>query len=266
MPLFVVATPIGNLGDLSPRAKTVLGEASVILCEDTRRTRKLLSAVGIPAPTLWSCHAHNEHTRIEAILDRLRGGASVALVTDAGTPAISDPGIPVVRAAHHAQIPVVVVPGPSSVVAAMSAAGIEATWMHFVGFPPRKQGERERWIAEISRLKGAVVMLESGRRVGGLIAALAAQLPQREACLCRELTKLHEEIVLAPLPSLCTDPQQGEVVLVLGPGEAVQEVAAHEQLGEDAGLKTIAGVLAKRWGRSRREAYQALVALERELD
>lgn len=259
MPLLVVATPIGNRGDLSPRAREALATADLVLAEDTRHSRALLAGLEIPAPPMMSCHAHNEQARLDEVMARLERGEVVALITDAGTPAISDPGGRVVRAAHEAGHPVRVVPGPSSVIAALSVSGLPATPFHFLGFPPRKAGELRSWIAEASRLPGALVMLESGRRLGELLAALAEALPDREATVCRELSKLHEEVRLAPLPSLPAEAAPGEVVLVVGPGAPVAEA---EVSVDGEGLGPIAAALARRWGCPRREAYQRLLALE----
>jgi len=255
MPLHVVATPIGNLGDLSPRAREVLTTSALVLCEDTRHTRKLYAALGLAAPPLQSCHAHNETERLGQVLDLLGQGREVALVSDAGTPAMSDPGGRLVEAVHRAGFPVRTVPGPSSVVAALSVSGLPTAPSHFLGFPPRKG--RARWIAEASRLAGTLVMLEAGNRAGRLVAELAAALPDREACLCRELSKLHEEVLRAPLSALPTDPQRGEVVLVVGPGAAIRDEAP---VGE--GLKAAAALLAPRWGISKSAAYQRLLSLD----
>lgn len=261
MPLYVVATPIGNLGDLSLRARETLGRVTLLLCEDTRRTRNLLSALDIPAPELWSCHAHNEAGRLNAVLSRLEAGEQIGLVSDAGTPVLSDPGDQIVAAALLAGHPVHPLPGPSAIAAALSASGLPAVPFHFLGFPPRKDGDLHRWIIEMSRLPGTLVMFEAGRRAGDLIAALAKLLPDRQGALCRELSKTYEEVRLAPLGALPTDPQLGEVVLVVGPGQPVVEAVA-APTGE--GLGEIADALARRWGTSRREAYQALLELERQ--
>jgi 16S rRNA (cytidine1402-2'-O)-methyltransferase len=257
--LYVVATPIGNLDDASPRVRQILGQVGLILAEDTRRTRALLTALDIPAPTIKSCHQHNEQGRLGLVLDTLAQGVEVALVSDAGTPAISDPGSVVVAAVHGAAHPVITIAGPSSVAAAVAAAGFAATPFHFLGFPPRKAGPLARWIAESSRLPGVLVMLERGARCGKLVAALAAALPDREAVICRELSKKHEENLRAPLTALSTEPQRGEVVLVVGPGAPIEEEAA-VLTGPD--LKSIAAALAERWGCSKREAYQRLLAME----
>jgi len=261
--LAVLATPIGNLGDLSPRARQVLAEADLVLCEDTRATRRLLSAVGLPTPTLWRCDAHREADQAGAVIARLQAGEAVVLVSDAGTPAISDPGGKVVEAVLAAGLAVVAVPGPSSVAAALSVSGLPASPFHFLGFPPRKEGARSRWLVEASRLPGTLVMLESGRRLGGLVAELARLLPDRQAAICRELTKMHEAVLRGPLPELPAEDQPGEVVVVVGPGEPVAE--AGPAAPSDGSLKAVAEVLAQRWGISRREAYQRLLVLEQDL-
>lgn len=260
MPLWVVATPIGNLSDTSARCREVLARASLLLCEDTRRTRALLSALQIPAPTLWRCDAHTEASQVQGVLTRLREGADVVLVSDAGTPAISDPGAMLVAAAHAAGLPVLPVPGPSSVAAALSVAGFSATPFHFLGFPPKKAGELDRFVAASSRLAGALVLLCTGRRLAEVIGALARQMPQREAVICRELTKVHESVRRAPLAELPAEDAPGEAVIVIGPGDPVPE-AAPAAVGE--GLGALAAALATRWGCGRQEAYQALLQLER---
>jgi len=258
---FVVATPIGNLDDVSGRVRSVLGAVGLILAEDTRRTRALLSALEIPAPQIVSCHAHNELDRLGLVTDTLDHGVDVALVSDAGTPAISDPGALVVAAMHKGGYPVITVAGPSSVAAAVAAAGFPATPFHFLGFPPRKAGALRQWIRDASQLPGVLVMLERGARCGKLVAALAEALPDRQAVICRELTKKHEQSTRGPLLELSTEPQLGEVVLVVGPGAAIADEDA-SPTGPD--LKGIAAALAQRWSCTKREAYQRLLALEEE--
>jgi len=260
MPLILIGTPIGNLGDLSPRARETLETVDVLLCEDTRHTRKLLSATGIESPVLLSYHSHNEASRVPGVMERLKEGQRVGLVSDAGMPLVSDPGREVVAAAHVEGHPVQVIPGPSSVLAAVAGSGLAGgAGFAFLGFPPRKQGELERWVKQASQFEGALVVLESGRRVGKLIQTLSRLLPDRSAALCRELTKVHEEIRLAPLGSLPTEPQRGEVVLVIGPGARIE---SEVQMPSGPDLKSISAVLAQRWGCSRREAYARIVALE----
>lgn len=260
MPLAVVATPIGNLSEVTPRLRETLAAASLVLCEDTRRTRALLSALGVPAPPLWRCDANAEAAQVPAVLEHLRAGELVALVSDAGTPAISDPGALIVAAAHAEGLPVYAVAGPSAVAAALSVAGFQATPFHFLGFPPRRGGPLTSWITEASRLPGVLVLFESGRRLPELLEALSGLLPDREAVLAVELTKHHERVQRAPLRALPREEQPGEVVLVIGPGAPVQ---AQPAAPEGEGLGALAEVLAARWGCPRREAYNALLALER---
>lgn len=257
--LQVVATPIGNLGDLCPRAGEALAAASLILCEDTRSTRRLLAALGIPAPPLWRCDAHREREQAVSVLDRLRQGQRVVLVSDAGTPAISDPGSQLVAEVLAAGLPVIALPGASSVVAALSVSGLPAVPFHFLGFLPRKAGALDEALTQASRLPGTLVVLESGRRLGELVLALRRVLPGREAAICRELTKVHEQVIRGPVESLPAEAMPGEVVVVVGPGEAIAEVVLQPA---DDSLGSIAQALASRWGVPRREAYQALLELE----
>jgi len=259
MPLMVVATPIGNLEDASPRMIRVLSESDLILCEDTRRTRSMLSALSIAAPPLKACHAHNEPSRVPEVLVRLEAGQQLALVSDAGTPGVSDPGGIIVEAAHAAGHVVQCVSGPSSVTTALSVSGFLATPFHFAGFPPRKIGALRAQVTSVSQMPGPVVFLESGRRVGKLIAVLAELCPDRELVLCRELSKKYEEVIRRPAIEMPTDEQRGEVVLVVGPGQPV----AIEEEGASSDLKAIAGRLSQRWGCTKREAYNALMDLEK---
>jgi 16S rRNA (cytidine1402-2'-O)-methyltransferase len=257
--LFIVATPIGNRSDLTPRMHEVLGSVDLILAEDTRRTRALLSGMDILAPEMMSCHAHNEPGRVATVIARLSEGQQIALVCDAGTPCISDPGGIIVAAVHAAGFRVETIAGPSSITAALAASGFPATPFHFLGFPPRKAGPLHRWLTRASRLDGTLVMLESGRRCGKLVAALVAIMPDREACICRELTKRHETITRAAVGALPDDVQRGEVVMVVGPGAPVDE-AQVAPAGPD--LKSIAAALSVRWGCSKRDAYRRLLTVE----
>lgn len=261
MPLLVVATPIGNLGDASPRMREVLTTSALVLCEDTRHTRRLYAALGLEAPTLRSCHAHNEARRVDEVLALLDDGATVALVSDAGTPAVSDPGGEVVAAALAAGHAVQAVAGPSAVSAALSVAGFAASPHHFLGFPPRKAGALRRWLTAASAWPGPLVVLESGRRLGRLVDVLQELMPEREVAICRELTKLHESVVRAAARDLPATDHPGEAVVVIGPGEPVE--AAGPSV-DGAGLKAAAALLAPRWGCSKRDAYQRLLALERD--
>ena len=192
--LLVVATPIGNLDDLSPRAREALASASVVYCEDTRRTQHLFARHGLSTPRV-SCHEHNEHRRIAEALARLAGGETIALVSDAGTPAVSDPGQRLVAAAAAAGHRVEPLPGPSAVLAILSASGFPAVPFTFLGFPPARRGERERWYGARARRAGSAVLFESPFRIVESLRALAAAWGDPEIAAGRELTKLHEEIL-----------------------------------------------------------------------
>ena len=217
--LLVVATPIGNLEDLSPRAAAALRDADLVACEDTRRTATLMRHAGASTPMV-PVHAHNEAGRAEDLVRRVQGGATVALVSDAGMPGISDPGRRVVAAALDAGVVVSVIPGPSAVEAALVASGLPVEPFAFVGFFPRKAGERTALFARYGDWPGSLVGFESPRRVGALLAALAAIDPERRGAVCRELTKLHEEVVCgtaAELAERFADAPYGEVTVVIGP-------------------------------------------------
>ena len=267
MPLWIVATPIGTLGDLSPRAKEVLASAAVILSEDTRMTLKLLSAVGVTCPQLIAVHAHNESDRAEEFARRAIT-EDVALVTDAGTPGVSDPGRFVVAAAQRLGARILSVPGPSALATALAVSGFPAAPSTFLGFPPRKA--RDAFAREVLARPEAVVLYEAPDRVADLVASLAALAPDREACLCRELSKLHEEVLMLPLAGLAAnlaarDRVRGECVLVVGPGEPLA-VAVEPDLVADAGMKDVAQALARRWGVPRQDVYQGLLALKAGLE
>ena len=194
--LYVVATPIGNLEDTSARALRVLREVDVIACEDTRRTRALLAHFGIHTPTV-SYFEHNRLTRGPQLLRQLAGGRSIALVTDAGTPGISDPGFLLVRDARAAGVPVVPIPGPSAVTTALSAAGVPADRFVFDGFPPVKPGRRVNRLTALRELETTVVLYESPHRILATLEAIGTVFGEREIVLARELTKQFEEIVRA---------------------------------------------------------------------
>lgn len=225
--LYVVATPIGNLGDVSPRAIEVLGSVDVVACEDTRVTAKLLRRYDVRTATL-SYHEHNEAERAEQLVDRLRRGDSVALVSDAGTPTLSDPGYRLVRAAVHAKIPVRAVPGPSALLAALSVSGLPSSSFTFIGFLPSKGSRRRKAIEDLAAERHTIVLFESAPRVPSLLVELARILGERPACLLRELTKLHEEHRHGSLGELAswarsgaptgkTGNIKGELTLVIGP-------------------------------------------------
>jgi len=269
--LVLVATPIGNLGDLSPRAVEVLRDAAVILCEDTRRTRTLLSAAGIRgAGRLEALHEHNETTRTPAILDAVASGTLAALVCDAGTPGISDPGQRLVAAAVASGLEVSTVPGPSALLAALVVSGLPTDRFVMEGFLPRRGAERSARLDALHREERTCVLFESPRRVAETLAALVQVLgPERRACVARELTKLHEEIVHGTLGELAARyggvEVRGEVVLVLaGAAPMAHRTATDAELlaalaeARAGGLSTRDAVaeVASVLGVARRRAYE----------
>jgi 16S rRNA (cytidine1402-2'-O)-methyltransferase len=277
--LVLVATPIGNLGDLSPRARDVLAAADVVCCEDTRRTRALLSAMGIAAggahgDRLLSLHGHNEASRVERVLTCLARGGTVAVVSDAGTPGISDPGALLVARAIAAGETVSVVPGPTSVVAALVVSGLPVDRFCVEGFLPRKGGERRDRVAALMADQRTSVVLEAPGRVAATLADLAAVDAARRVAVARELTKVHEEVwrgTMAEAAAVFAERQvRGEVVLVVegapaaGPvsDEAIDD-AVRQQLdhGVGHGPRQIADVVAGALGVPRRKAYEAVLRL-----
>ena len=221
--LLVIATPIGNLGDLSPRARQGLEEADLVLCEDTRHTGRLLAGLGLDK-RLMSLHEHNERGRIGPLLEMLEQGATLALASDAGTPLISDPGYLLVRAAVAAGIAVEHRPGPSAVTSALVLSGLPPHPFTFTGFPPRKRGKRRRFYQRFAGLDHTLVLFESPHRLLASLDDAAIELGNRRAAIGRELTKLHEEVLhgrlselretLAARPAL-----KGEFTLVIAPPE-----------------------------------------------
>lgn len=218
--LHLVATPIGNLGDITLRALETLAGVDVIACEDTRITRRLLERFSITA-SLIQYHEHNAAAARPKILEKLAQGASIALVSDAGTPLISDPGFKLVREVSAAGFNVTALPGPSSVLTALSLSALPTDRFFFEGFLPAKQTARRARLAELARIDATLVLFESGARVQESLRDLAHVMGSREAAICRELTKLHEEIRRAPLSELAATADdletRGEFVLVIGP-------------------------------------------------
>ena len=192
--LLVVATPLGNLDDFSPRAREALANASVVYCEDTRRTGNLFTRYGLTSPRL-SCHEHNEYRRVPEVLERLARGETVAIVSDAGTPVVSDPGERLVAAAAQAGHRVEAIPGPSAVMAILSVCGFPAVPFSFLGFPPSRQGERARWYAAYAERKETRVLFESPFRIVASLRAMAEAWADPRVAVGRELTKLHEEVL-----------------------------------------------------------------------
>ena len=223
--LYLVATPIGNLRDMTLRALDVLAAADLVLAEDTRVTAKLLTAYGLKA-RLERCDDHASVRAAEGAVERIAGGEVVALVSDAGTPMVSDPGFVVARAVIAAGLPVHPIPGPSSLLAALCIAGLPADRVLFAGFLPPKQGARRAMLEDLRTARQTLVFFESGPRLADSLADMASVLGPRPAAVARELTKLYEECVRGSLPELAVDPRcqspKGEIVVVVGPGQAVE--------------------------------------------
>jgi 16S rRNA (cytidine1402-2'-O)-methyltransferase len=263
--LIICPTPIGNLEDVTLRVLAALREADVVACEDTRRTRVLLDRYGVSA-TLVSYHEHNEMARARDLVDRMQSGAVVALVSDAGMPLVSDPGFVLVQACVAAGLAVEVLPGPSAVLAALVASALPSDRWRFAGFLPRKRGELEPVFAAPETL----VAFESPRRVAATLAVLAGLDPDRPVVVCRELTKVHEEVVRGTASELAAryaeTPPRGEVVLVVGPAPAAEPDIgpALEALRRlvDAGAKprAAASVVAELTGTGANALYRALTA------
>jgi 16S rRNA (cytidine1402-2'-O)-methyltransferase len=271
--LHLVATPIGNLGDVSLRALATLAGADLIACEDTRVTKKLLDRYGIRTP-LTPYHDHNAAAARPKILARLREGAAVALVSDAGTPLVSDPGYRLVRAAQDLSVAVTAVPGASAVLAALAVAGLPTDRFFFEGFLPPKDAARRARIVELKRVPATLVLFETGPRVAAALDALAAGLGDRPAAVCRELTKMHEEVRRDGLAALARHyadggETRGEFVLVVAPpaeaAPAAEDVDAllREALRTQT-LKDAVGAVAAATGEPRAAVYRRALALAKE--
>lgn len=272
--LYVVATPLGNLQDLTLRAADVLRRVDVVAAEDTRHTRPLLSHLGA-APQMLSFHAHSDERRVAGVLEILQAGRDVALVSDAGTPAISDPGFALVAAARAAGIRVVPIPGPSAVATALSAAGLPADRYLFLGFLPRKGPERARLLARAAAEEWSVVFFEAPNRVRALLEDLAESAgPGRRVTVARELTKLYEEIVSGTLADIAgyytaTEPRGEFTVVVEGTGRpaaapdrsAEAEGLARQLLAEGRTRREVALQLAAELGLARNAAYRLVTGL-----
>ncbi|WP_282571943.1 16S rRNA (cytidine(1402)-2'-O)-methyltransferase [Roseomonas acroporae] len=276
--LTLVATPIGNLGDLSPRALTALRTADAVLCEDTRVTGALLARHGVSV-ALQPLHDHNESVQLPRVLARLRRGDRLALASDAGTPLVSDPGYRLVRAAIAEGLPVTAVPGPNAALTALTLSGLPPHPFLFLGFLPPRAGPRARQIAglraaERAGLAATLVLYEAPHRVAETLAALAEGLGERPAALARELTKRFEEVVRGTLPELAARyaeaPPLGEVVLVVGPppeetvGEEDLDSRLRAALDGGLSLRDAAAAVAEATGLPRRQVYGRALALMRE--
>jgi 16S rRNA (cytidine1402-2'-O)-methyltransferase len=266
MPLAVCATPIGNLEDITLRVLDELRTADLVLCEDTRRTRILLERHGISA-RLRSYHRHNEAARLDEVLQRLRRGERIALVSDAGLPGVNDPGARLVGAAAAEGLEVTVLPGASAVETALVASGFSADLYQFVGYLPRRDSELRALASAVRAWPGAVVAFESPRRLPAALRVLAEELPDRVAAVCRELTKRFEEVVRGPLDELAerfAEAPKGEIALVLAappkqadePGDAIAAQAVAELVEAGASRRAAAEVVARLTGAARNDLYR----------
>jgi len=270
--LYIVATPIGNLGDLSPRAAAVLAGVALIAAEDTRVTAKLLAHIGAGVP-MTPYHDHNADAVRPGLVARAASHA-VALVSDAGTPLISDPGFKLVRDCRAAGVNVVTVPGACAAIAALTLAGLPTDRFLFAGFLPPKPGARDAAIAELAEVRATLVLYESGPRLARTLAALHEGMGDRPATVAREITKFHEEAVPGTLASLAAryanTPPKGEIVLVIGPpsprapAHASEIDAAIAALDPAQPRKSAASELAGRFDVPRRDIYQRLLAAKNE--
>jgi 16S rRNA (cytidine1402-2'-O)-methyltransferase len=265
MPLAICATPIGNLDDVTLRVLDELRAADLVLCEDTRRTRRLLDRHGIKAKLL-SYHEHNEAKRVAEVLPQLAAGERIALVSDAGMPVVSDPGARLVAAARDADVEVTVLPGPSAVETAFAASGIVGDGYEFVAFLPRSRGA----LAEVftRARERALVAFESPQRLPATLRALAAVDAMRDVAVCRELTKLHEEVVRGTADTVAArfaEPPKGEITLVIGPSRGVaqepEDLAAADRamsalVAEGVGRRRAAEIVADLTGLARNELYR----------
>ncbi len=273
--LYIVATPIGNLADLSERAAATLREVGLVLAEDTRRTRGLLSHLAITGKELSRLDAHASDDAIASVVARLVAGESAALVTDAGVPGVSDPGARLISAAVASGIAVVPIPGPSAVTAAVSVSGLVEGPFLFLGFLPRQGKAREASLERIRRALEPVVLFESPERIEKTLGELAETLPERRAVVCREITKLHEETLRGTLAELARKQDwRGEITLVVdqasegelepaAPSEAELEHEIHARLASGARTREIADDLAARFRLPRREVYERVEAIKR---
>lgn len=273
----MVATPIGHLGDITARAVACLRDADRVLAEDTRRARKLLSHLGIAGKRVERLDAQVEQRRLARWIERLRAGERLALVSDAGTPLVADPGARLVRAAVAAGVHVTPLPGPSAVTAALAASGLAGAGFRFVGFLPRSGGSRSRALERVETTEETVVLFESPRRIGLTLRELSSRMPNRPAVVAREMTKFHEQFLrgtLSELANTCSAEQvRGEITLVLGPtrgtasavppGDAELAERLAELLGEGLHPKQAAKTVSRETGLPTRQLYDRAVRLRK---
>lgn len=275
--LYIVATPIGNRGDITLRALDVLRSVDLIAAEDTRHTAALLAHYGIKGK-LVSCHEHNEAERAGQLIEKLLTGASVALVSNAGTPTVSDPGYRVVVKAVEQGIPVEPIPGVSAAMTALSASALPSDTFSFVGFPPRKKGKRDALLKDLADRSETLIFYESPRRVLSLLETILEQMGDRQAVLARELTKVHEEFLRGPVSVIMgklkeRESIKGEVTLLVMGGEAdagdapelLESEIKHLILKENIPVSRLAGVLAKRYHLSKSEVYRKIIEIKADM-
>ncbi len=272
--LFLVATPIGNLEDITVRALRLLGEADLIACEDTRQTAKLLNHYGIHKSTV-SYHQHNEASRANELLKRLEEGARIALVSDAGTPVISDPGHRLISLCLEYQVPVIPVPGPSAVIAALAASGLPSEEFLFVGFLPSRVVARRKKLQDLARENRTMVLYEAPHRLAQTLSDALEYLGRRQAVVAREITKIHEEFLRGDLAELLVrarQPLRGEMTILIGPPSSqtesgaelraaplrdrVEQIMREREIDRKAALK----LAARERGLTKREAYKQLLS------
>ena len=274
--LYIIATPIGNLEDVTYRAARILGEVDLIAAEDTRHSLKLLNHLNISKP-LTSYFDHNQQLKGERILGTLLQGKSVALISDAGTPCVSDPGYHLVRDAVAAGITVIPIPGPCAAVTALSASGLPSDNFTFAGFPPSRQGKRRSFLAGVAGLPGTLVLYEAPHRLEDSLLDIREMLGDRQIVVARELTKIFEEFIRGTVSEVMTAVTQnkvrGEVVILVAPGEPAEQVAEPldevlRRLLDEEGLsvKDAARKAAKITGFSRNEAYSEAIRLRKAAD
>ncbi len=273
--LFVVSTPIGNLEDITLRALKTLQQVEWIAAEDTRHTRKLLSAHHIPAGRLIAFHEHNERQRTAELILRLQQGIDIAIVSNAGTPTVSDPGFRLVRAAVEHHITVVPIPGVSAAITALSGSGLPSDAFSFVGFPARKKARRTQQLQSLASLAHTLIFYESPRRVIGLLEEIRTVMGDRHAVVAREMTKLHEEFIRGPISEVLAalnarDDVKGEcTILVEGvlqktdAGQEALEQAVNEALQQDRPLSELARQIAKQFGLPRKVVYDLALRLRK---
>jgi len=275
--LYIVACPVGNYEDITIRALKVLAEVDAIAAEDTREAIKLLSFHGIEARgRLVSCHEHNEKSRLVELTARLLRGESVALISDAGTPTVSDPGFPLVRKAIEQGIPVAPVPGASAVTAALAVSGLPTDSFFFDGFLPKKKGKREKRLAALADLTATLVFFESPQRITETLSELIELLGDREGVVCREMTKPYEEFVRGRLSEILNVLNQrqavkGEITLVVAGNMGQKTGIGSEEIRREVEKSVcspseLAGILSARHGVPRRQLYQEILRIKNEAE